>query len=171
MKTNWVLTGLLGASATLAAAGADLKLTQISTPFPSPIGIDYHEPTDSVVMSVNYASGNPFNFERVEADGTHVQFSAISGLSDEVKIATARSGSVFPSGTLFTGNGIDGQITQISPDGSSIINPWVSLPGAGNGLMRGSLYVDRTGVYGGDVIAVTTAGEVWRINSAGVPTF
>ena len=36
--------------------------------------------------------------------------------------------------------------------------------------MRGSLYVDRTGVFGGDLIAVTTAGEVWRITSAGVPT-
>src|SRR5262245_57609007 len=110
MRTNWALTGLLGASATLAA-GADLKLTQISTPFPSPIGIDYHEPTDSVVMSVNYSSGFPFNFERVKADGSHVQFSSIAGLSEEVKIATARSGSVFPAGTLFTGNGIDGQIT------------------------------------------------------------
>ena len=36
--------------------------------------------------------------------------------------------------------------------------------------MRGSLYVDRTGVYGGDLIVVTTAGEVWRINTAGAPT-
>jgi hypothetical protein len=33
-----------------------------------------------------------------------------------------------------------------------------------NGLMRGSLYVDRTGIYGGDLIVATTVGEVWRIN-------
>ncbi|MCZ6571941.1 MAG: PEP-CTERM sorting domain-containing protein, partial [Planctomycetota bacterium] len=46
----------------------------------------------------------------------------------------------------------------------------ISLPGAGNGLMRGSLYVDRTGVYGGDLIVVTTAGEVWRVNTAGGTT-
>jgi hypothetical protein len=36
--------------------------------------------------------------------------------------------------------------------------------------MRGSLYVDRTGVFGGDLIVVTTVGEVWRVTSAGVPT-
>lgn len=153
------------------ALAVDIKLVPISTPFSSPIGIDYHEPTDSVVMSVNYGNGGqPNNFVRVKADGTQVGFSAISGLTEEVKIATARSGGAFPTGTLFTGNGNDGQITKISPDGSTIINPWVDLPGSGNGLMRGSLYVDRTGVWGGDLLAVTTGGEAWRVNSAGVPT-
>jgi hypothetical protein len=153
------------------ALAVDIKLVQISTSFPSPIGIDYHEPTDSVVMSVNYNNnGQPNNFVRVKADGTQVGFSSISGLTDEVKIATARSGGAFAAGTLFTGNGIDGQITKISPDGSSFINNWVDLPGSGNGLMRGSLYVDRTGVWGGDLLAVTTGGEAWRVNSAGTPT-
>jgi hypothetical protein len=33
--------------------------------------------------------------------------------------------------------------------------------------MRGSLYIDQTGVFGGDLIAVTTTGFVYRINSAG----
>ena len=76
----------------------------------------------------------------------------------------------FTTGDLFTGNGVDGQIARITNGGATVINPWVDLPGAGNGLMRGSLYVDRTGLYGDDLIAVTTTGEVWRINSAGTPT-
>ena len=158
------------AAASQPGYSAVITLTPISTPFNSAVGIDYHEPTNSVVMSVNYPNGSPYNFERVQADGTHTQFSTISGLTDEVKIATARSGSVFATGTLFTGNGVDGQIARISPDGSGIINPWVDLPGAGNGLMRGSLYVDRTGVYGGDLLVATTGGELWRVNAAGVPT-
>ena len=33
--------------------------------------------------------------------------------------------------------------------------------------MRGSLYVDRTGVWGGDLIAVTTRGGVWRVTRDG----
>ena len=151
-----------------------ITLTQISTPFPSPIGIDHHEEgvTDRVVMSVNYASGTPNNFVLVASDGTQSPFTALSGFTDEVKIATARTGSVFPAGTMFTGNGMDGEIVRINPDGTLFGgNPWVSLPGTGNGLMRGSLYVDRTGFYGGDLIAVTTEGEVWRINSAGASTF
>ena len=150
-----------------------ITLTQISTPFPSPIGIDHHEEgaVDRVVMSVNYIGGTPNNFVLVASDGTQSVFSGISGFTEEVKIATARTGSVFPAGTLFTGNGIDGEIARINTDGTIFGNPWVSLPGAGNGLMRGSLYVDTTGVYGGDLIVVTTLGEVWRINSAGVASF
>jgi hypothetical protein len=156
---------------------AALTLTQISTTFNNPIGIDYHEPTNSVVMSVNYASGLPLNFERVQFDGSHVSFSSASGFTEEVKIATVRSPATggfpggFTTGDLFTGNGVDGQIARITGGGATVINPWVSLPGAGNGLMRGSLYLDRTGVWGGDLIVSTTGGEVWRINSSATPTF
>ena len=52
--------------------------------------------------------------------------------------------------------------------GTTVVNPWVSLPGTGNGLMRGAMYVDRTGVMGGDLIVVTDAGELWRVTSAAV---
>jgi hypothetical protein len=150
-----------------------LTFTPISTTFNSPIGIDYHEPTDSVVMSVNYATGGvPSNFERVELDGTHVQFSNYANMTDEVKIATVRSGSIggFVTGDLFVGNGQDGRIVRITDNGATVLDPWVDLPGDNNGLMRGSLYIDRTGVWGGELIAVTTAGQVWRITAAGTPT-
>jgi hypothetical protein len=149
-----------------------LLLTAISTVFNNPIGIDYHEPTRSVVMSVNYPSGTPSNFERVEADGNHQPFSAFMGMTDEVKIATVRSGNPagFVAGDLFVGNGVDGEIARITDDGATVISPWVQLPGDGNGLLRGSLHVDRTGLVGGDLVAVTTGGEVWRIASSGAPT-
>jgi len=151
-----------------------ITLTQISTPFPSPIGIDHHEEgaTDQVAISVNYPTGNPHALKLVAADGSQAQFSALSGVSDEVKIATVRSGNTggFTVGDLFVGNGVDGQVVRVSNNGATITNPWADLPGAGNGLMRGSLYVDRTGIYGDELIVVTTAGEVWRINSAGVGT-
>lgn len=142
----------------------------VGVPFNTPIGIDFHEPTNSLVMSVNYPSGSPYNFERIELNGNNVQFSAFSGATNEVKIATVQSignPGGFTVGDLFTGNGIDGQIMRVTNNGLTVINPWVDLPGAGNGLMRGSLYIDRTGVFGGDLIAVTTAGEVWRIDKDG----
>jgi CheY-like chemotaxis protein len=113
-----------------------ITLVHISTEFNQPVGIDFHEPSATVVMSVHYSSGSPYNFERVEADGTHVQFSTVAGLTDEVKIATARSGGVFPAGEFFVGNGTDGEITRISSDGLTVTNPWVSLSGDDNGLMR-----------------------------------
>jgi len=166
---------ILGTTLIVAAVPAyavSITLIPISAPFNSPIGIDHHEPTNSIVMPVNYITGNPHNFERVLIDGTTVQFSAVSGVFEEVKIATVRSGNTggFTTGDLYTGNGVDGEIMKISADGTTVTNPWVSLPGAGNGLLRGSLYVDRTTVYGDDLIVVTTGGEVWRITSAGAPT-
>lgn len=155
-----------------------LLFTAISTAFNTPIGVDYHEPTKSVVMSVNYGTGGvPYNFELVDKDGAHAPFSTYNGLTDEVKIATARSPlagghprSGFAAGTFFTGNGRDGEIVRISADGATIENPWVSLPGNNNGLMRGSLYVDRTGIFDGDLIVVTTVGEVWRVTRDGLPS-
>jgi RHS repeat-associated protein len=158
-------------------APEEFRLRTISTGFNSPIGIDYHPPTGKVIMSVNYNSGGqPFNFETVAADGTHAPFSNIHGLTDELKLATVRDDAGggrsiggFQAGELFTGSGVPGVIVRVSPDGSTVQNPWVTLPGE-SGLMRGSLYVDRTGVYGGDLIVVTTSGGVWRVNSAGQPT-
>jgi len=149
-----------------------LELTPVSTPFATPIGIDHYEPTNEVVITVNYPTGFPENFKLVASNGDQTPFSAVSGLTDEVKIATVRSGGIggFTVGDLFTGNGIDGEIVRITDGGLTVFNPWVSLPGDGNGLLRGSLYIDRTGVFGGDLIAVTTAGEVWRIDSSGSST-
>jgi PEP-CTERM motif len=175
-KLTGVLTaGSLFLGISSSAMALTLTFTQISTPFNNPIGIDYYEPSNSVVMSVNYPSGQPRNFETVQLDGSHSPFSTVSGFTDEVKIATVRSTAqggfgTFSSGDLFVGNGIDGQIARITNNGTTVINPWVDLPNSGNGLMRGSLYVDRTGVYNGDLIAATTNGEVWRIDSSGTPT-
>ncbi|HEY2169844.1 MAG TPA: Ig-like domain repeat protein, partial [Candidatus Angelobacter sp.] len=150
-------------------------LIPISTGFNSPVGIDYHQPTNEVVMSVNYPSGQPHNFELVAQDGSRTQFSNVAGLTDEVYIATARdeiggkSIGGFLAGEMFTGSGVGGVIVRISPDGKTILNPWVQLPGE-SGLLRGQLYIDRTGVFGGDLIIATTTGNIWRVTNAGVST-
>ncbi len=165
-----VATGLL--LATGAGAAPLITMTAISTVFATPIGIDYYEPTNSIVMSANYSSGIPNNLIVIAQNGSHTNYSTLAGLTDELKIASVRSGYTtgFAVGTIFTGNGSDGQIVKVDPGGGSFTNPWVSLPGANNGLVRGSLYVDRTGLYNGDLIAVTTGGELWRIDAAGAST-
>src|SRR3712207_4725421 len=101
-----------------------ITLTPLATGFNNPIGIDYHRPTDSLVISINYSTGQPYNFELVDQNGTHTQFSSISGFSEEVKIATARDslGGFIP-GQLFVGTGVPGVVARISPDGSTVDNP------------------------------------------------
>jgi fibro-slime domain-containing protein/RHS repeat-associated protein len=148
-----------------------IELTALSTAFNNHIGIDYHQPTRRVLVSANYPTGQPNNFELIEADGTHRAFSNVGGLSGEVKLATARDGGQGPSlggfgaGELFLCTGAAGVVARVSSDGASVQNPWVTL-GDEAGLPE-ALYVDRTGVYGGDLIVGTSQGGVWRVNSAG----
>ena len=150
-------------------------LQRLSTPFNNPVGIEYHPPTNKMMVSVYWGNGQPHNFELIAADGTHEQFSNVSGLTDEVYFAIprdeggGRSIGGFIPGELYTGTGAQGVIARISPDGSTIDNPWVTLPGE-TGLMRGQLQFDRTGLYGGDLIVTTTAGHLWRVTAAGEPT-
>jgi len=162
---------VLAAAAPLAKA-ADVTLTPIATNFNNPVGIDHHQPTNQVIMSVNYPAGLPHNFELVAANGTRSPFSDLSGFTNEVKIGAVRKGCCqggFEAGELLTGTGVPGVIARITPDGSSVQNPWVTLPGE-TGLMRGSLFQDRFCAFGGDLIVVTTVGSVWRVTSAGVPS-
>ncbi|HEV8595130.1 MAG TPA: hypothetical protein VGR51_06340 [Thermoplasmata archaeon] len=153
-------------------ASATITLTPISTGFNGLIGIDHHEPTNQVIVSVNYPTGVPHNFELVASDGTRTPFSSISGFTNEVKIGTVREGPCqggFTPGEVFTGTGVEGVVARISPDGSIVANPWVTLFSE-VGLMRGSLFQDRYCSFGGDLIVVTTVGNVWRITAAGVAT-
>lgn len=161
------LGAVLGGSASPIAAQV-VTLTPIGTPFNQIIGIDCHLPTNKVVVSVNYSTGQPYNFELIASNGSRTQFSGISGLTDEVKIATVKDGlGGFTVGDLFTGTGVPGQIAHIAWPALTVT--YINLP-AEPGLMRGSMYVDRTSVFGGDLIAVSTVGGVWRVTSGGVPT-
>jgi len=155
------------------------QLQTVSTFTNSAQAVTYHQPTNRVLASVNYATGNPFNFELLAPDGTTSQFTTIHGLGDEVYTIAARdegggkSIGGFPAGTTFTGNGVAGQIERISPDGLTITNPWVTLPGE-TALLRGQVTIDRTGVWNGDLIVIASdathsTASVWRVVADGNP--
>ena len=90
-----VMAGGLAARSTLDATASHnvpaIALTVIGTPFNSPIGIDHHEPTNKLVLSVNYPSGSPLNLELVAADGSRAPHSTLAGATDELKIASVRT--------------------------------------------------------------------------------
>jgi hypothetical protein len=164
--------GVFGAMGLGAADAQDVRLTPVATGFNNPVGIDHHPPSGKLLLSVNFPSGLPHNFELVGPDGSHTRFSDISGLTDELKIAAVREGPCqggFTTGEVFTGTGVPGVIARIAPDGSSVQNPWITLPGE-TGLLRGSLFQDRYCAFGGDLLVVTTAGNAWRVSSAGAAT-
>ena len=62
-----------------------ITLTPIVPGLNKPVGIDYHEPTGKVVISLNWSDGIPHNFELVDRSGAHTPFSTASGFTNEVK--------------------------------------------------------------------------------------
>ncbi|MFN8395085.1 MAG: T9SS type A sorting domain-containing protein [Bacteroidia bacterium] len=159
-----------------AAQCGPITLVPIATGFNGMVGIDHYQPTNQIVVSVNYSWGAPNNLDLIAGNGAHIQYSALDSVFDELLIATAKddgngmSMGGFPAGTLVSGTSFAAEVLRVDPGGSPIMNPWVTCPGE-LGRFEGSFYFDRTGVFGGDLIAVSNAGGVWRINSAGQPTF
>lgn len=144
-----------------------------------PVGIDYHGPLDSLIVSYNAAtSGDPWNFAKIDTNGQVTPWSSVSGLPEEVKLATAKqTASGWQQGQLYFGTGVEGQIGRVSADGTGVTLNWANLPPPTDELFRGALAFDQTGIFGGDLIAVTGRPyeqggprQLWRVNSAGAPT-
>lgn len=152
----------------------NVVLTPVTTEFKDYTGLDYHASSRKLLLSANTPGGMPNNFEAIAADGTRTAFSNVAGLNGELLIATSRdegqgmSRGGFAAGELFTSTGVPGVVARLSASGAAVQNPWVTLPGETGGI--GGLYLDRTGVYGGDLLVVTTTGGVWRVNAAAEAT-
>src|SRR6185503_20628963 len=101
-------------------------------------------------------------------------FTNVAALSGDLLIATSRdeaqgmSRGGFPAGELFTSTGVAGAIARVNASGATVQNPWVTLTGE-TGAISG-LYLDRTEVFGGDLLVVTSTGGVWRVNAAAEAT-
>lgn len=149
-------------------------LTPVTGEFKDYNGLDYQHSSRKLLLAANTPLGQPNNFEAIAADGTKSAFSNVAGLNGELLIATSRdegqgmSRGGFPAGELFTTTGVPGAIARVNASGATVQNPWVTLTGETGGI--GGLYLDRTGVFGGDLLAVTTTGGVWRVNAAAEAT-
>jgi hypothetical protein len=147
-------------------------------------GIDYSPTTHSLITSANrehIPPGEPFNFARIFTNGVSTNlfvtnWSGIYGLTDEIKLAIPKNtASGFTVGDMYFGTGINGIVGKLSADGTvSNLNCFELTTDHTNTdtLIRGSLYIDDSGSFGGDLIAVTGAGEfqgggVWRVPSSG----
>jgi RHS repeat-associated protein len=152
----------------------NVVLTPVTTDFNNHTGIDYHQPSKKLIVSSNSPVGDPHSFELIAGNGTHSAFSNVAGLQGEVLVTAARDDAQgmslggFRAGDLMASTGTPGVVARISANGASVQNPWVVLPEE-TGHITG-LHVDRTGIFGGDLLVTTAAGGVWRVNSAGVPT-
>ncbi len=103
---------------------------------------------------------------------------SILDVGEEIKLATVKqTANGFTNGEMYFGTGVNGVVGKLSANGTVSNLTWsvLSTNGDNQTLLRGSLYVDQTGVFSNNLIVVTGAGEtegggVWRINSSGQGT-
>jgi len=83
---------LLGSAG--AALAVDLNLTPSVVGFHNPIGVDFQDISGKLILTANYPTGLPNNLELVDpGTGVAVPFSALVGLTNELKVATVRAGN------------------------------------------------------------------------------
>ena len=139
---------------------------------PYSMDVVYSSTTNSMIASINGYGGNPngATFEQFLSNGATASFAGTTRMSgSEIQMAAAEPGATtaFQVGDVYTAGGQPGQIAKISDDGNTIVNPWVTLPNEGP---IGKLCIDTTGVWGGDLIAATTNGDVWSVTPLGTYT-
>ena len=181
VNDHYLINSIL-ASATLVILDNDgTNKIQTVANINRPCGIDYHPPTDSLIVSPNHNSGLPVNFVRVSklTTSTNVltvvsNWSGLSGDGEEIKLVTVKAtGNGFTNGTVFFGSGTN--IGWISPTGNASNKVWGVLTNVAltnTHPLRGSLCMDETGLFSNSVIAVAsspgaTSGfkGVWAVNS------
>ncbi len=162
----------------------------VVTNLPLAGGIDYHPPTQSLIVasptySDNTNSGSPIKkfdtnvFVRIDANGATTSWANATNIlpilddcndcNEEMKLATVKAnGGGFTNGEMFFGTVHYGIIGRMSADGSTYTNNWVTLPDQG---FVGGLYVDQTGLFGSNLIAAAedfgADGGIWSIDSSG----
>jgi len=169
-KSLILAVGIVTAAALSALSASAATLTPISTTLPAAIGVGYLQPTGDVVVSVNYPSGNPFALETVVVTGggtgTQTQYSTLAGIQNEAKIAAVQlSLGGFAAGDIYFGNGSPGGIAKVASGGSPATASWVTLSPTSDRVS--GITSDFTGVFGGDLLAATSDGKVWRVKSDG----
>jgi len=155
---------VLAIVAVAVAPAPPITITSISSDFNHANGIVYYAPLNERLISVNFPFGVGGNFATLDTGGTATPFSSVSGLTDEVYMASVkRHGTGWPFGDVFTGSGADGQLTRIYNQGANVITNWCQIP-TSCGVFRGGLTFDTTGLWGNNLLVTTTEGCVYKIS-------
>jgi hypothetical protein len=173
LVTNNYVIDPLHYQATITVSDAPEKLfIPVAQLNANTIGIDYYSPSNSLLVSLGeFAS---FNFMRVDASGFTTNWSGISGIDHEIKIAVAHStANGFTNGAMYYGD--IGMVGVVSAFGTSSNVTWAAITNSsgGNPSLWGSLHVDQSGSFGGKLLVVSggngtnTGGGVWSVSATG----
>lgn len=145
-----------------------------------PIGIDYHQPSNSLIVSCAFGTNN---FARIYTNAVSsnivtvvTNWSGVHGEPDEVKLVTVKAtANGFTNGDMYFSSGTG--IGWLSADGTRSNLNWCILTNSVQTnalLLRGGLCLDTTGGFSNQLIAVTSPGPgtpgnkgIWRVRPNG----
>jgi hypothetical protein len=146
-----------------------------------PMGIDYHSPSNSLIVSTNWTPNGfgPIVFKRVAISGAVSNWppsgANLGDTTSETKLATVKvATNGWAVGDMYYGTGQQGKIGRITANGAGVFTNWATLTNATQGVgetnLLAGLYLDQTGVFGGNLIVVagvaSGGGGVWRVDSS-----
>ncbi len=139
------------------------------------IGMDYHPISNSLVISQNYydpTSGLPppglDNFATLSTNAVVADRSRITNLVFEVDLAIVQvSTNSFTNGDMFFANGNPGGIGWLSANGVTSNLTWIDLSAIDprETQAEGAYFVDRTGIFSNNLVAATSSGGIYVIDS------
>jgi hypothetical protein len=152
--------------------GTSNLFSVVATNIHNPVGIDYSPPQHGFILPINYTANNP-TFGLLSTNGTVSTWSSLAGIDSpyEVRIATVKvTTNGLTAGDLLFGNGTPGGIGWLSADATSSNTNWLTISNEPNLIQ--ALYVDETGLWSNDVLAVSGGDDrlystnlnIWRIH-------
>jgi hypothetical protein len=180
--TNGYLIDSLHPSATMLISECTNAFAIVATNVPFPSGIDYHPPTQKLILGVNLDLGGlPFNFASYGTDHVLTNWSGVSGIGTELKPLIVKATAYgFTNGDILFNTTTNGQIAWLSADGTISNLNWCVLSNQFDveaDPVQGSLWLDQTGIWSNNLLAATgwpvpQAGTrgIWRVPSPANPT-
>lgn len=140
------------------------KLQAVNAEFSAPRLLDFHAATGSLLVFSAPPAGLELFSNRARREFMSSELFSSKKLGDPQSIAAARGGiDGFSAGEVFLGFA-KGTILRVSADGSLVAK--IELPGE-RSAVDGGLIVDRTKVFGNDLLAATGDGRIWRVDGTG----
>jgi hypothetical protein len=153
----------------------------VATGLNAPTGLGYDPLTNALITAVGSFGPGGYRFLRIGTNvpegSTNLTITNWSTVTtsdvgvDEPYFSVVQTEGLltnaagFTNGDLFFNQGTSGYVGWINTNGS-LANPFWAQVGVG-GSFRGGLHMDRSGNWGGELVAVDDNGGIYRINSSG----
>lgn len=143
---------------------SDFKFKALDSEFSAPRLIDYHTATGNLLISSEQSVKLELFSKITRQEFISNEFFADKNFRNPHSLATVREKiGDFAVGEVFLGFE-KGTIFRISADASQITK--IKLPRE-KSVVDGGLTIDKTNVFGGDLIAATGDGKIWRVDQSG----